>query len=269
MKTNGRILKEDDCGICLKSVKDGEEGLCCDACDLWFHRLCCKVTPSAYKVLNTDKLPWFCGSCRKTAKAFASNLKDLKDDIVYLQDKVASLEDRIQELESKNNRAPIRDTNESWASVASHKDKMNIANLARVVQKENKDRRNREKNLIIYGTKPGETENDDKILVNVIADKVGVVLSGVQVETKRLGKVRDNGIQLLRVKMTVEKKREILDNAKKLSLSDLRNVYVSRDRTPEEQKLDYELRVQLRTKRAENPDKTFFIRRGKIVEKQE
>ena len=52
------------CTICKKPVKKNQRGLCCDACNLWSHACCSRVSKKEYEKLSADcESDWFCPVC--------------------------------------------------------------------------------------------------------------------------------------------------------------------------------------------------------------
>ena len=57
------------CGL---QVRDGEDGMCCDGCEYWFHRGCQKVQHATYEALQTVKgLFWICSECQENLSLLA------------------------------------------------------------------------------------------------------------------------------------------------------------------------------------------------------
>ena len=57
--------KKFPCGICLKTVANNHNALCCDSCDKWVHIKCNFLNKYTYKKLQKDNFPWFCVNCIK------------------------------------------------------------------------------------------------------------------------------------------------------------------------------------------------------------
>ncbi|CAG0900052.1 unnamed protein product [Cyprideis torosa] len=97
----------------------------------------------------------------------------------------------------------------------------NLAQLRQQLQNEEFQQNERKNNVIVSGTVPEaeEEEENDKDLVNVIATELDMNLDGVKIVTKRIGKIRNDGTQLLRVTISAEKRRELLSKAKNLRAS--------------------------------------------------
>jgi hypothetical protein len=51
------------CGECRKVVMD--KGIQCEICELWFHCKCENVAEETYKLMNQDKVHYYCGRCDK------------------------------------------------------------------------------------------------------------------------------------------------------------------------------------------------------------
>ena len=63
-------------------------------------------------------------------------------------------------------------------------------------------------------------------------------------------------------------KRFILSNANLLHKTEyFKHVFVKPDLTPLQQKLDFELRKELKARRSAHPDKDYVIYNGKVVER--
>ena len=53
------------CGFCEQNVDFGMKAICCDTCDIWFHKTCVSMTSSVYSELNSTE-NWFCYRCHAT-----------------------------------------------------------------------------------------------------------------------------------------------------------------------------------------------------------
>ena len=58
--TSTVMESEDGCKDCGKSVLQGENGIQCEICQLWFHSQCQNVSAEAYKFLGQHNVHWFC-----------------------------------------------------------------------------------------------------------------------------------------------------------------------------------------------------------------
>ncbi|KAM7284104.1 uncharacterized protein ISCGN_001206 [Ixodes scapularis] len=51
------------CGRCSKGVRDNQAALCCDRCEVWFHRTCVYVPLNQYRRLGACEDTWLCFGC--------------------------------------------------------------------------------------------------------------------------------------------------------------------------------------------------------------
>lgn len=195
---------------------------------------------------------FLCGFCAAKAQG---QLEELTSEVEELKDALKKALETTLSLPRTGQR--------SYAAAT----KSDLASLARDIRKEQEQQVQRERNIIIDGTKPNASEEEELDMVREIADTIGISLDGVQLAAARIGTPRDNGKQLLRVSMTTEKKRELLSKARDLAKGPFNEVFFRPDRTPAEQYADYELRQALKKKRVEEPGKSWMIRRGKVTEK--
>ena len=61
---------KDLCLICTKSVSDEEDGLFCEVCLSWGHRLCVNMTEDEYFHCASVDGGWVCPTCEKEALPF-------------------------------------------------------------------------------------------------------------------------------------------------------------------------------------------------------
>ena len=64
----------EKCGVCRKNVAPGAKGVMCEVCEVWSHSKCQDISDDSYKLLNQDKIHFFCETCDKTV---GKNLKSL------------------------------------------------------------------------------------------------------------------------------------------------------------------------------------------------
>ena len=63
------------CGYCELNVKWTDSAICCDSCDIWFHRTCHDISVSTYEQLGNDSRLWKCYRCNNTSSdSFTYNL---------------------------------------------------------------------------------------------------------------------------------------------------------------------------------------------------
>ena len=58
--------KSDDpnCPICRQDVVENEDGLCCERCLVWTHRVCLMIDSAEYDTLSKSSEPWYCVCCK-------------------------------------------------------------------------------------------------------------------------------------------------------------------------------------------------------------
>ncbi|XP_035688766.1 uncharacterized protein LOC118424326 [Branchiostoma floridae] len=54
---------KDPCGMCSKSVRNNQKGICCDLCDKWFHIKCIDMDHQSYCNLANSHEYWYCNQC--------------------------------------------------------------------------------------------------------------------------------------------------------------------------------------------------------------
>ena len=52
------------CGCCGANVSWSEQALCCDHCDIWFHKSCVGISSGVYEELGNTSDMWFCTRCK-------------------------------------------------------------------------------------------------------------------------------------------------------------------------------------------------------------
>jgi hypothetical protein len=144
-----------------------------------------------------------------------------------------------------------------------------VARLTTRIRAEEVAREERRDKLIIRGLRVREDAEQDEVMVRDVARVVGVPLERTLIMVKRLGEKKEDGSQILSIKLPVQERLELLRNAKNLKGHPrLGGVYISPDRTPGEQHADFLLRRELREKRRTESDKEWVISRGRVVEKK-
>ena len=124
----------------------------------------------------------------------------------------------------------------------------------------------RSSNLIVYGLEENTGSDNDKLKVLFTALDEAPVLSRVE----RLGKAGGEGVRPIRVVLrSRETARTILGKSARLKDSDnYKTVFISPDRTLEERLERRELVAKLKEKKESEPDKSWKIRNGSVVESE-
>ena len=230
-----------------------EHSLGCSAedCPAWVKVWLPTRTPAAF-----IEKTFFCGFC--AAKKIALLEQELKGLRVAQESTKAD----VGELKAQIPEQPVFPT-ASYAEVVSKG--INVATLSREIRNEEHEQASRANNIIISGSKPNNNEEEEKEFVRALADEVDVSLDGVNIHVQRIGAVNGNGKQLLRVKLSADKRKDLLKKARELADGRFKDIYIQPDRTVAEQKADFELRKHLRQVREEHPESRWVIRRGKVI----
>ena len=260
-----KMGRNDNCGTCQRPVTSNDEGMLCDICCLWHHASCQRISSATLKAANADKdnaMIWHCRTCKKIYQKLKS-LTTLEKDVVALKKGINDVQELIKTLEQRVVTLEAQKDSRTYADVTRQKE-LNVAGLTREVRQESTKQQERANNIMIRGTKP---QDDDSKLVEDLTTALEIDLTGVRVQTKRVGAARQDETQLLRVTLSQEKRAELLRKARDLKTSAaFSGVFIQPDWTPEEQKLQFQLRQELRAKRTENPNKIYRIYRWRVCE---
>ena len=142
--------------------------------------------------------------------------------------------------------------------------------IAREIRQEQIEQDNKKLNLIIKGSVPSNSPNDS-VLVQNLAQEIGVELNSDDFDSLRIGKKNaENSRQLLLLKFkSVLKRKQFLGNAKKLKDSkSYSNLFVDPDLTKSEREAQYQLRVEKRSLQQKYTNKSFVIRNGRVTERK-
>ncbi|CAG9761463.1 unnamed protein product [Ceutorhynchus assimilis] len=94
-------MKEiEECDVCKKTVKDGEEGLLCDGCLIWKHRTCLSMGLKAYQRISKSEEDWLCENCK--VKGERSEKKSSKRDSQKSYT-IADVMAKLEEMDTKYN----------------------------------------------------------------------------------------------------------------------------------------------------------------------
>ena len=53
---------DPNCPVCEEDVQDGQDGIYCDMCHIWFHQTCLHLNDEFVELINSE-LKWFCSRC--------------------------------------------------------------------------------------------------------------------------------------------------------------------------------------------------------------
>lgn len=169
------------CGL---TITDGEDSVCCDMCEEWYHPKCQGLTMDAFRALSSYDFLWLCSSCRpkfmgtlKTGKQIEAKLEDVEQKILgalessrteakstkQLEEKIASLEKMMmgkmnqQQVEVEKSLKVHEEVVQSMPELQSQL-KKSTQELKKLVEKK-EDKETREVNIIIHNIP--ESKSDD------------------------------------------------------------------------------------------------------------
>ena len=180
------VRKEEQypCGTCNKPVRDNQNGLQCDLCEVWFHAGCQGVQINEYRLYTSKecKAKWFCHQCddsyrnlKKDNKAMKERNKELMATNNELEAKVQSLESKIEELKQQLKQEIMQEVLEEM--------------------EERSEKEKKKNNLIIFNVEEADHETlqernrEDSSFCETLLKEIGSDIQAVDiVEVTRLGK---------------------------------------------------------------------------------
>ena len=103
------MSEKDKCGTCRIIVEEeDEEALCCDGCEVWYHRNCLQINKTTYKKLKSQD-PWLCKQCEQTknkagkGKKKTYTIDDVMEKLNLMQDNYDNLIQKYEEQVAINN----------------------------------------------------------------------------------------------------------------------------------------------------------------------
>lgn len=143
------------CDICKKNVQDDEEGLLCDKCNTWKHRICLSMAQKTYLKLNKSTELWYCDKCKNAGK---SAKKQAPTETYTLGDVMAKLD----EMDKKHN-VLLEKFNEQLKINNDLQEELKL-----IKQQLNKKEQNELKNnLIIQGVPYKDNENLGDLITKI------------------------------------------------------------------------------------------------------
>ena len=94
----------DTCLQCSELVEEGQNGVCCDKCCIWFHIECVGMNKKQYKHMIEDSnkgkpmFYWYCHHCREKCVEAIAKIDLLENQTKNLATKVTKLDDRVKEI---------------------------------------------------------------------------------------------------------------------------------------------------------------------------
>lgn len=237
------MSSENTC-VCCSGVVPSDKLVTCCACKCKYKYTCVNLSLSEVRSITSKKgLMWNCSACAN----LGNDLSEIKLMLVQLQREITAL----KECKSYNNNAIDEDQFEALVN-------------------ETSERNRRSFNIIVYNAKEplNDTNNynkseDTTLINNIFEATIGVPCSPSSFDLFRLGKpdtLRTKPRPLKIVFKDNSLPKKILLNCRKLKDSaNLKNLNITEDRTPRQQKYYQGLKVKL-LEREKNGEKNLKIK---------
>ena len=98
----GTEKTEVKCGECKKAVLATDQSIQCEVCDTWFHSKCEGCVDETYKLLNQDKIHFYCGRCDKVVGKWLKTTMEMKIKQDKLEVEVNKIKQEFVDAEHKN-----------------------------------------------------------------------------------------------------------------------------------------------------------------------
>lgn len=290
-------VNKEKCGTCTKVVSDKDRALQCEVCEMWFHIKCLDMNDDTYQILLKNiGLHWYCSGCEKGVAKILTVLSNINKRQDKLETIVEQINTRVCEItkgldqvrkdfadfrnECAENRHPdafgkqveeltaalIHDG--AWTEVVRKELSCSLKTVQEDVEEKMEIER-RKSNLMIFGIKENDPEQDVETLAQIMQEALKVDYSRHVDDMIRVGKfsVVDKP-RPIKIKIkTIEGRKEILSRAKMLKdCSEYKGIFIAPDLTRKQQALDRELRGQLKTIR-DGGRSDAIIKGGKVVSK--
>ena len=284
----------DECGVCKGVVKEGQNGIECDVCEVWLHADCEGMKKRDYDYFaGKSSALYVCKRCKgevKGAKGKIEKLTNENDELRRENEKIMKMMGDIVE-EMREMKGVIKRELKEELMVEMEKIRGNVVAVAGMQEgniqqqvsmvtdlkkevlntvKEEDEKRKRECNVVVHGLR--KTESSDRNKFETIMREV-LELEDVRVEEiNRLGKgekERNSKPVSVLVKFeTPGQKWAVVSRAKKLRYAgeEYRRVMIVPDLTVRERMEDKKLREELRRRR-DAGENDIYISRGKIVKR--
>ena len=274
------------CPICMEVIKEntskrnGDDAIFCEnMCNAWLHRQCAGLSKPAFDALTVSENPFYCPHCRLLN--YESQLSDLKESIKLLENKVTVLEDGLKSLQPGKQVQPAAwseriSSDNSIAAPVSPEVNNHITSKISDYLNEEKEKAKRRLNVIIHNVPESTSEDgsvrkkhDTDFVMQMCQHNLDISIAPIS-KCFRLGK-KGAKPRLLKVSLSTEvDKAKVLRNCTKLRNSshppDVQKVFITPDLTPNEQKVNKELRARL--KEVNKDERRYQIKNGQIVERK-
>ena len=297
MATGGR---DEKCGTCKKLVGRNDKGVQCEICEIWYHSKCEDVEDDTYKLLNQDKVHFYCGRCdqifgkilksvmevKKQQEKMISEIQQIKDELKmtneyhiveqkHLRSEILEMKNCIEKTGPKQQdeelQKQIKDLTAAyvkdgpWITAVKKEVKDELMTVKEDIS-ESLEIEKRKKNIVIHGLPEVDSERDVEAVMEILEE--GLRLDGSRHidRTMRIGRDSGDRPRPVRIQLKSEdSKKEILARAKNLKDNDkFKRLFITPDLTRKQQIADKELRMKLKEIR-DSGESQARIRFGKIV----
>jgi hypothetical protein len=286
------------CGECRKVVMD--KGIQCEICELWFHCKCENVAEETYKLMNQDKVHYYCGRCDKAVGKLLKVVLDVQARQKKLEEEFHKMQNDIEKrnyVKQEQLEGVVQKFGKDIEEVKQRiiKEKSVMGKGEEEIQKlqtdikeiksglesqlnttvkevredveESMERERRKLNLIIHGIGDEDAEKDVEMVMNIFGEGLKMDFGRHVEKMVRIGRmVNEQRPRPLRITLkSGEGRREILARAKSLKDSEkFKKFFITPDLTRKQQLVDKELRAQLRKFKSEGEIEA-KIKFGKVI----
>lgn len=255
--------ESDICDVCNKRVLDDEDGLQCDKCLKWKHRVCLSIGQKTYFKLAKSKEPWHCTSCKQNKNERRNAAKKDQPTPTYT---IADVMAKLEDMDEKYNKLFLK-----------YKEQVEINNelreeLSQIKRQLNKnEQRELNKNITIHGVEYKANENVKEI-VTKIGEKLQIHLKTEEFAAARLGRNQTGRNPIKVIFQSEETKTKILQsklifglNNQSLGYTETNKIYLNHDLT----KRNLQIFKEAQTFKKENAYKFLWINGGNILLKKD
>ena len=256
----------EKCRECSEMVTSVDYGVTCFKCEFWYHIKCVGISQDQYKCMiedgSRDKplFHWYCRFCKDKCIEAVTKIDLLENQTRNLASNLTKLNDRVDAIETKLSgkvKETVRSQLEQKFDIDKRKFNVILFNVPEPKQTTQSVWQNSEKKA-----------EDNRFFCKMVNESLDMDIgdgSKFIRDSVRLGGIRlDGKSRLLRVTfLDMNTKREVLGKAKLLKGGKYNGIYINPDLTPEQRKVDADLRKTLKD-RKENGETEIFIRRGRI-----
>lgn len=86
------------CGECKKTVGRNDKAVECELCEMWFHCRCENVAEDTYKLMNQDKIHFYCGRCDKAAGKILKTVLGIQRKQEHMVEELDGVKKEVAEL---------------------------------------------------------------------------------------------------------------------------------------------------------------------------